>query len=112
MKNKFIVIETTYPNSAKGKKLAKSLAQILLEKKFAACVQFNIVKSCYFWQEEIITEREILLSIKSKNSLYSEVEKMILKHHFYEVPQIISFQVTQGSKSYLEWIDSNVVKRK
>jgi periplasmic divalent cation tolerance protein len=112
MKNKFIIVETTYPNSAKGKKLAKNLAQILLEKKLAACVQISTIESCYFWQEKIVNEREILLSIKSKNSLYGEIEKTILKHHFYEIPQITAIQINQGSEGYLKWVDSNVVRRK
>lgn len=107
MKDKFIIIETSYPNSPKGKKLAKNLAEILLEQKLAACIHFSQIESMYFWQKKIENSREILVAIKTQNSLYDEVEKIIKKHHIYEIPQIISTHINQGSKSYLSWIKSN-----
>lgn len=108
MKDKFIVIETSYPNSPKGKKLAKNLAAILLQKKLAACINFFPVESMYFWQKKLQNDREILVVIKTKNSLYGEVEKIIKKHHIYEIPQIISSEINQGSKPYFSWIESNI----
>ena len=59
MKEKFIIIKTTYPNLAK----AKNLAKILLTQKLAACVQFSSIKSMYFWEEKIANSSEILVSI-------------------------------------------------
>ncbi len=103
MKNKFITIETTYPNQ----KQAKNLAQILLDKKLAACIQFIKIESMYFWDKKIQNDSEILVRIKTKNSLFLEVEKIIKKHHSYENPQIISTQMNQGSEQYLNWIDLN-----
>lgn len=103
MKNKFIIIETTYPNQ----KLAKNLAQILLEKKLAACIQFVKIKSMYSWDKKIQNDSEILVRIKTKNSLFLEVKKIIQNHHSYENPQIISTQINQGSERYFNWIDLN-----
>ncbi len=101
MKNKFITIETTYPNQ----KRAKNLAQILLDKKLAACIQFVKIESMYFWDKKIQNDSEILVRIKTKNSLFLEVKKIIQKHHSYENPQIISTQINQGSEQYFNWID-------
>lgn len=103
MKNKFIIIETTYPNH----KLAKNLAQILLDKKLAACIQFVKIESMYFWDKKIQNDSEILVRIKTKNSLFLKVEKIIKNHHSYKNPQIISTQINQGSKQYFDWIDLN-----
>jgi periplasmic divalent cation tolerance protein len=108
MKEKFIIIETTYPNLAK----AKNLAKILLTQKLAACVQFSSIKSMYFWEEKIANTNEILVSIKSKNSFYKLIEKTIKEHHEYEIPQILCIEVNQGSAPYLKWITSNLNRRK
>jgi periplasmic divalent cation tolerance protein len=112
MKNKFVAIKTTYPNSAKGKTLAKNLAKVLLNQKLAACVQFLPIESVYVWEGKIKNEHEILVSIKSKNSLYKKIEKTIKEHHIYEIPQIFSTQIDRGLMPYLNWIDSITQKRK
>jgi periplasmic divalent cation tolerance protein len=108
MPKKFIIVETTYPNLASAKKLGK----LLLEKKLAACVQFLPIKSMYFWQGKIENSSEILVLIKSENSLYNEIEKTIKEHHTYEIPQILCSLINQGSMAYLKWIESKLENRK
>lgn len=98
----FIVIETTYPNFSQ----ARNLAKILLAEKLAACVHFSKIKSSFCWKKKIQNESEILVTIKTKNSLYKTVEKVITKNHPYKIPQIISTVIKYGSKPYLDWINS------
>ena len=43
--------------------------------------------------------------MKTKKDLYKEVEKEILNHHSYEVPEIISYDITNGYSKYLNWIE-------
>jgi periplasmic divalent cation tolerance protein len=43
--------------------------------------------------------------MKSKKSLYKEIEKTILKMHSYEIPQIICFDIKDGHIKYLNWIE-------
>ncbi len=108
MKNKFITVQTTYPNLTS----AKNLAKILLKEKLAACIQFSKIESLYLWNEKIENSKEILVNIKTKNSLYLELEKIIKKHHVYENPQIISSKINQGYSPYLYWIESNLKNNK
>jgi len=46
---------------------------------------------------------EYVTLLKTRNSLWKEVENYILKHHSYEVPCIIKYDVT-ANESYEQWI--------
>lgn len=101
----YIIVLITTPN----KKSAEKIAQILIEKKLAGCV--NIVSSLdsiYHWKGKIEKGKEFLLIIKSKKELFKLLAKEIKKIHPYEVPEIISLDITQGDQPYLEWLKNSV----
>ena len=62
-------------------------------------------KSFYKWNGKIQKDREKLLFIKTKNSLYKKIEQEIKKLHDYEIPEIIKIDISDGLPSYLSWID-------
>ena len=85
------------------------MAGLLVSKRLAACVQILPgLESHYRWRGKKETSQEVLLLIKTKISIYKKVEKLILKNHPYEVPEIVCLSITQGSKTYLSWLDSQV----
>lgn len=86
---------------------AERLAAILVSAGFAACVQITQITSTYTWQGSLHKDPEWLLLIKTRADLYPQVEETLLEHHSYEVPEIVSIPVTQGSAPYLAWIDEN-----
>jgi len=91
-------------STAANQKSALTIAKALVEGKLAACV--NIVKgarSIYRWKGRIWNKAEWLLLIRTDSKLFSRVEKTILKLHPYEVPEVIGFSITKGSKPYLKW---------
>jgi len=98
-----IIIETTFSKISKAKKLAK----ILLEKKLTACVQFTSINSAYIWQEKIQNSKEILLTIKTKESLFDKIAQIIKDNHEYELPEIISKKIT-ASDDYSRWLKSSL----
>lgn len=99
---KFIQIITTVEN----KKEAEKIAKILLEKKLAACIQIiEGIESHYWWKGKIEKAKEILIFIKTKESLFRKVEKIIKEKHPYQLPEIIGIPVLKGSKEYLKWIE-------
>jgi periplasmic divalent cation tolerance protein len=103
-KENFIIVETTCSKLS----LAKKLAKILLKEKLASCIHLQKIESLYFWEEKIENNREILLSIKTKDVKFAKIEKIITKYHEYKLPQIIATPIIKGSKNYLSWIDTNL----
>ncbi len=82
------------------------IARALVEQKLAACV--NIVpeiRSIYFWKGQVCDETERLLIVKTRQSLFPEVQRTVREMHPYEVPEIISFAIDDGLSEYLGWID-------
>ena len=91
-------------------KKARQLAGLLVSRRLAACVQILPgLESHYRWRGKKETSKEVLLLIKTKISVYKKLEKILLKNHPYEVPEIICLPITKGSKPYLDWIDAEVV---
>jgi len=85
--------------------LAKSLAQALIERHLAACVQMLPIDSIYDWQGRIEETAEILLICKIKRTDYAEAEAAILALHSYETPEIVMVPIEAGLSAYLAWID-------
>jgi periplasmic divalent cation tolerance protein len=88
---------------------AARLAQMLLEKRLAACVQIlPELESVYRWQGQVERQPEVLLIAKTTAARFEELEKEVTALHSYETPEIVAFPLTAGSKPYLEWLKTNV----
>ena len=99
--DKTILILITVPNQKTGEEIASHL----VEKNIAACV--NIIPgltSIYKWKGKIEKDDELLLLVKTQQELFHSVEKSVLEIHPYEVPEIISIDISQGFTKYLDWI--------
>jgi periplasmic divalent cation tolerance protein len=88
---------------------AQRIAAALVEQRLAACV--NIlpgVESVFRWQGKIDRTSEWLMIIKTKAEAFERVRDAIQKLHSYDVPEIISLEIDDGSAAYLQWIDETV----
>ena len=84
---------------------AEKIADFLLEKKMAACVQIFPIYSKYRWKEKIESSGEFLCLIKTKEELYLQVEQTIKELHTYQTPEIVMIPVLKGNQDYLSWLD-------
>ena len=100
----YIIVLTTCNSS----EIASSIAESLVSNKLAACVNIiNGVESVYQWQGKIEHDKELLLIIKTRQSLFSQLEHEIQELHDYELPEIIAVPIEAGEKNYLNWIRSS-----
>ena len=105
MTDKIVVLVT-----CGSKKEARKIAQALVQRRLAACVQeIGVpVRSIYRWKGRVESANEVLLLIKTSRKRFSAVSTLVKKLHSYEVPEIIALNIAEGSREYLDWITSNV----
>ncbi|WP_456417841.1 divalent-cation tolerance protein CutA [Thiolapillus sp.] len=89
--------------------VAEYLANTLVERKLAACVNIaGAIRSVYPWQGKIQQDNEVLLLIKTTAAGWANLEQALLELHPYDVPEIIAMPIVAGSKDYLNWVGENV----
>lgn len=91
-----------------SQKAAQQIARTLVEEKLAACVNISApLTSVYSWKGKLCKDREFLMLLKTRRSLYARLEKRLKSLHPYEVPEIIALPIVEGSRDYLKWMDDN-----
>ncbi len=95
--------------TAGNREEADRIADLLVEKRLAACVQILPgIRSVYFWKNEIQRESELLLLAKSTKERFQDLEREVRAIHSYETPEIVALEITDGSRPYLNWLSDNV----
>ncbi|MFN3987165.1 MAG: divalent-cation tolerance protein CutA [Rhodocyclaceae bacterium] len=98
-----LLVLTNLPDAAS----AQRLARLLVEQRFAACV--NVLSPCtsvYRWQDGVEEASEVPLLIKTTRAAYGALEEAILAHHPYELPEIVAVPIERGLETYLAWLRS------
>ena len=96
-----LLVLTNLPDRA----AAERLADVLIEKRVAACV--NILAPCrsvYRWREAVQHDEEHPMLIKTTEERYAALEAAIRAGHPYELPEIIALPIERGLPAYLEWL--------
>ena len=116
-RQKYIIVFVTVPHRKTALKIKDLLlkkdksgtesfaSSFAFKKSSASCVQIlKNLESHYRWNNKLEVSKELLLIIKSVKSNFSVIEKLVKSAHPYEVPEIISVEISNGSKDYLSWI--------
>jgi periplasmic divalent cation tolerance protein len=98
---KALLVFTNLPDRA----AAERLAQVLVDKRLAACV--NILSPCrsvYRWKGAIQHDEEHPMLIKTTPERYAELERELRSGHPYELPEIVAVPIERGLSAYLDWV--------
>jgi periplasmic divalent cation tolerance protein len=95
-----LLVLTNLPDRA----AAERIADLVVEKRLAACVNILACRSVYRWQGEVQHDEEHPLLIKTTAERYAELEAAIRGAHPYELPEIIAVPIERGLTAYLDWV--------
>ncbi|MFA5270901.1 MAG: divalent-cation tolerance protein CutA [Candidatus Omnitrophota bacterium] len=85
---------------------AEDLIKLLLSEKVCACVNvIKGVKSFFWWEGKIDEAQEVILIIKTKETLFMKLKGLIRNNHPYKVPEIIGFKIDNINQEYLDWLN-------
>jgi len=92
--------------TAPDKSVARKIADVLVEKKLAACVNISPNwTSVYRWKDEIQDDSEVLILIKTTSGLFDDqLVPCIQELHPYDLPEIIALPILTGERNYLDWV--------
>lgn len=93
----------------KDKEEAKDIAGKLVGNRLVACA--NILTGCtsiYEWEGKVCEEEEVILIMKTVNSLHMEVEKTITDLHSYDCPGIVALNTDEVNLPFAQWIEKSV----
>jgi len=95
--------------TAADQRQALKIGRAAVDTRLAACANvLPSIRSVYRWNGKVIVGGETLVLLKTTDRRYRALEKLIVKLHSYQVPEIIALPIKRGSKQYLEWVLSEV----
>ena len=95
-----VIIVSTFPS----KQSVTSIANKLVKKKLAACVNIINISSIYAWKGKIENQSEYLALFKTSKKNQSNLKKELQKLHPYDIPEIAEINVDSINQPYLKWL--------
>jgi len=95
----------TITTTTDGREALESIGRHLLAKRLIACIQIvGPIKSLYWWKGHVEEADEWRGIMKSRKSLYAQVEAEIRGLHPYEVPEIVAAELSAALPAYDNWV--------
>ena len=95
--------------TASNKKEAERIAKKLLDKRLIACANvISNVNSYFVWKNKVQNSKEIIICGKTTSKNQKKIIQIVKSLHSYSVPCIIFFDIKNGNKDFLKWIEQSV----
>ncbi|MET7637948.1 divalent-cation tolerance protein CutA [Streptomyces sp. NPDC005438] len=96
-----LTVAVTVDSEAAG----RELAALAVERRLAACAQVSSpITSVYRWEGRVHQDPEWLVTFKTTEARYPELEGALREAHSYDVPEILATPVVDGNDDYLRWV--------
>jgi periplasmic divalent cation tolerance protein len=90
---------------------ATTIARRVVEERLAACASvIERMQSIFRWDQQIKSEPESLIILKTTGVRFPELHARIKALHSYSVPEIIALPIVVGSDEYLAWLEKETQK--
>jgi periplasmic divalent cation tolerance protein len=83
---------------------AQRLAQAMVTRRLAACVQMSAIESVYEWNGALAQEAEVRLVLKTTQDRVDALQAALLEVHPYELPAIFVTPVLDAHEAYRGWV--------
>lgn len=105
MSAKISFLYVTYPNQ----KSAQILTLKLLNGKHIACANmFSNMKSFFWWNNKITSNKEVTLIYKTQTKKVKMVKDFIIKNHPYDTPCVAEIPIKSINLKYEKWLLSSL----
>jgi periplasmic divalent cation tolerance protein len=99
----YVIVLVTTSNEQEAEKIIRRL----LDEKLIACANIiSPVSSHFHWSGKIEKAEECLVLMKSREDLFEKLAETVKSLHSYEVPEILALPIINGSKTYIDWLES------
>jgi periplasmic divalent cation tolerance protein len=99
----YVIVLVTTSNEQEAEKIIRRL----LDEKLIACANIiSPVSSHFHWSGKIEKAEECLVLMKSREDLFEKLAETVKSMHSYEVPEILALPIINGSKTYIDWLES------
>jgi len=87
---------------------AEKLANIIIDNKIAACVDFWPISSCYNWEGKRELRSQVMLLVTTFEKKLDAVIQIISDNHTYSIPMIAGVDVRRINHPYKEWMMNEI----
>ena len=86
------------------------IAKKVVKKRLAACSNlYPKITSVFNYQNQIQTQEEAVLLLKTTFQAYDELERFIIEVHSYDNPCVLKLPIEAGAADFMSWIKNTVV---
>ena len=101
MKTSVEIIFVTFDSEPEAVEVVRNL----VEEGLVACASvIPKIRSIYHWNGRVEDQEEVMVMLKTRDSLSSSVITSLVDAHSYDNPEVLRIAVDGGSESYLDWI--------